>query len=225
VLRCGVSSTRLDEPFLFLWTNGNDDFVRWKGRKSVADGETDVRLTGTSFDGLAGKLVSRVFSDVLGMTDRLLVVGEPVEHALPYDRHHDLDRLGLPDMRAQHVVRMFDRADDEDVLAHDGNVPPEDRRLQIDRLDVQVVDDRLMRIEAGELERVPEHRAGFRHRLLSRCGVDDARSTDAPVLADGAGAFYEFAFIDRFVDHRTDGGGDLIAQARRTQAGRRPDLD
>jgi hypothetical protein len=23
-------------------------------------------------------------------------------------------------MRAQHVVRMFDRADDEDVLAHDG---------------------------------------------------------------------------------------------------------
>ncbi len=90
---------------------------------------------------------------------------------------------------------------------------------------MQVVDDRLMRIEAGELEGVPEYRAGFRDRLLSRCGVDDPRSTDASVLADGAGVFYEFALIDRFVDHRTDGGGDLIAQARRTQAGRRPDLD
>jgi len=53
-----------------------------------------------------------------------LVVGEPVEHALPYDRHHDLDRVGLPDMRAQNVVRMFDGADYEDVPAHDGNVPP-----------------------------------------------------------------------------------------------------
>ena len=90
---------------------------------------------------------------------------------------------------------------------------------------MQVVDDRLMWIEAGELEGVPEYRAGLRDRLLSRCGVDDPRSTDAPVLADGAGAFYEFALIDRFVDHRTDGGGDLVAQARRTQAGRRPDLD
>jgi hypothetical protein len=81
-----------------------------------------------------------------------------------------------------------------------------------------------MRIEAGELEGVPEYRASFRDRLLSRCGVDDPRSTDTPVLADGAGAFYKLALIDRFVDHRTD-GGDLVAQARRTQAGRRPDLD
>jgi hypothetical protein len=82
-----------------------------------------------------------------------------------------------------------------------------------------------VRIEAGELERVPEYRAGFRDRLLSRCGVDDQCSTDAPVLANGAGAFHEFAFIDRFVDHRTDCGEDLVAHARRTQAGRRPDLD
>jgi len=54
------------------------------------------------------------------------------------------------------------------------------------RLDVQVVDGRLVRIELGELEGVPEYRAGFRDRLLSRCGVDDPRSTDAPVLAHGA---------------------------------------
>jgi hypothetical protein len=57
------------------------------------------------------------------MTERLLVVGKPIEHALPYDRHHDLDRIGLPDVGAQYLVRMFDGADDEDVPAHNGNVP------------------------------------------------------------------------------------------------------
>jgi hypothetical protein len=124
VLRCRVGRARLDEPFLFLRTNRHDDFVRRKGRKSVADGETDVRLPGTSVDGLAGKSLGRALSDPLRMTERFLVVGEPVEHALPYDRHHDLDRLGLPDMRAHYVVGMFDGADDEDVPAHDGNVPP-----------------------------------------------------------------------------------------------------
>ncbi len=124
MLRCGVGRTRLDEPFLFFRTNRHDDLVRRKGRESVADGETDVRLTCTSIDGLAGKLFGRAFGNPLRMTDRFLVVGEPVEHALPYDRHHDLDRVGLPDMRAQNVVRLFDGADDEDVLAHAGNVPP-----------------------------------------------------------------------------------------------------
>jgi hypothetical protein len=134
LLRRGVGRARLDEPFLFLWTNRNDDLVRRKGRKSVADGETDVRLPGTSIDRLAGKLLGRVFSDPLGMTDRCLVVGEPVEHALPYDRHHDLDRLGLPDVRAQHVVRMFDRADDEDVLAHElGASPSSTARKDVDQ--------------------------------------------------------------------------------------------
>jgi hypothetical protein len=120
LLRCGVGRARLDEPFLFFRTNRNDDFVRRKSRKSVADGETDVRLPGTSIDCLAGKSIGRAFSDPLRMTERFLVVGQPVEHALPYDRHYDLDRVGLPDMRAQCVVCMFDGADDEDVLAHDG---------------------------------------------------------------------------------------------------------
>jgi hypothetical protein len=119
---CGVGRDRLDEPFLFSRTNCNDDFVRRKGRKSVADGETDVCLPGNSIDGLAGKLLGRAFSDPLRMTERLLVGGKPVEHALPYDRHHNLDRVGLADMRLQYVVRMFDGADDEDVPAHDGNV-------------------------------------------------------------------------------------------------------
>jgi hypothetical protein len=123
VLRCGIGRTRLDESFLFFRTNRNDNFVRRKGRESVADGETDVRLPGNSIDGLAGKLLGRAFSDSLRMTERFLVVGEPVEHALPYDRHHDLDRVGLPNICAQYVVGMFDGADDENVPAHDGNVP------------------------------------------------------------------------------------------------------
>ena len=90
---------------------------------------------------------------------------------------------------------------------------------------MQVVDDRLVRIEVGELHGVPQYRAGFRDRLLSRCGVDDPRSTDPAVLADGTGAFDELASVDGVVDHCTDGGGDLVGQARRTQAGWRPDLD
>jgi hypothetical protein len=52
------------------------------------------------------------------MTERFLVVGEPVERALPYNRHHDLDGFGVPNMPAQNVVSMFDGADDEDVPAH-----------------------------------------------------------------------------------------------------------
>jgi hypothetical protein len=52
------------------------------------------------------------------MTERLLVVGEPVEHALPDDRHHDLDRLGLSNMGTQDVICLFDGADDENVLTH-----------------------------------------------------------------------------------------------------------
>ena len=124
VLWCGFGRDRLDEPFLFLRTNGNDDFVRRKSRKSVADGETDVRLPSDGIDGLAGKLLGRAFSDPLRMAERFLIGGEPVEHPLPYDRHHDLDRFSLPDLRAQDVVRVFDGADDEHVPAHDGNVPP-----------------------------------------------------------------------------------------------------
>jgi hypothetical protein len=71
-----------------------------KGRRSVANRGTDVRLPGNSIDGLARKLLDRAFGDPLRMTERVLFLGEPVEYALPY-RHHDLDGFGLPDMRAQ----------------------------------------------------------------------------------------------------------------------------
>jgi hypothetical protein len=118
VLRCGVRRVRLDEPFLFVRTNRNDDFVRRKRRKSVANGETDIRLTSRSIDGLARQLLGRAFGDPLRMTERFLVVGEPVERALPYNRHYDLDGFGVPNMPAQDVVGTFDGADDEDVPAH-----------------------------------------------------------------------------------------------------------
>jgi hypothetical protein len=92
-----------------------------KGRKSVADGETEVRLPATAST-VALESCSAVRSATrLRMRERFLVAGEPVEHALAYDRHHDLDRVGLPDMRAQYVIRMLDRADDEDVPAHGRN--------------------------------------------------------------------------------------------------------
>ena len=118
VLRCGLRRVRLDEPFLFVRTNRNDDFVRRKRRKSVANGETDIRLTSRSIDGLARQLLGRAFGDPRRMTERFLVVGEPVERALPYNRHHDLDGFGVPNMPAQNVVGMFDGADDEYVPAH-----------------------------------------------------------------------------------------------------------
>jgi len=115
---------RLDEPFLLVRTNRNDDLIRRKSCKSIADRETNVRLASTCLDGLAGKGRGRVFGYSFCATERLLVVCKPVEHALPYDRHHDLDCVGRTYMSAQNVVSMFDGADDEDVSGHDGNVPP-----------------------------------------------------------------------------------------------------
>ena len=132
VLRCGVGRDRFNEAFLFVRTNRNDDFVGRKGRKSVADGEIDVRLPGNGVDGVARKLLGRALGDTLGMTERFLVVGEPVEQALPYDRHHDLDRVGLPDMRPKNVVRMLNGADDENVPAHDRNVPTGAKVLSVE---------------------------------------------------------------------------------------------
>jgi hypothetical protein len=118
-MRRAVGRDRLDEPFLLARTDRNDDLVRGKGRKSVADGETDVRLAGNSIDRLAREVLGRAFGDLLRMIESFLVAGEPVEYALPYDGDNDLDGVGLPDVRAQDVVRMFDGADDEDVPAHD----------------------------------------------------------------------------------------------------------
>src|ERR671923_1695513 len=114
---------RLDEALLVLGTNGNHDLIGGKGRKGIADGETDVRIAGDSLDRLAGKSLGRLFGDLLGVTERLLIAGEPVDQALPRDRHDDLDRVGLADPVLEDVVGILDGADHQDVLVHDRNVP------------------------------------------------------------------------------------------------------
>jgi hypothetical protein len=102
----------------------DDDLVGLERCESVADREVDVGLAGNGLNRLARKLLGGAFRDPLRTTVRLFVVREPVEYSLPHNGHHDLDRVCLADVRAQNVVCMFDGADDEDVPAHDDNVPP-----------------------------------------------------------------------------------------------------
>ena len=128
LLRCTVRRVRLDEAFLFVWSHRDNDFVRRKRRERVSNGETDIRLACRGTDGRAGKLLGGTFGDVLRMTERLFVVCEPVERALTYDWHDNLDCFSVPDIRPQSIVCMFDGADDEDVPAHARNVP--DRRTR-----------------------------------------------------------------------------------------------
>ena len=99
-MRCALGREGLDEPFLLVRANRNDDLVGGKGRERVTDGKTEVRLTGNGINWFAREPLGRLFGDSLRMAERLLVVGEPVECALAYDRHHDLDRVVLPEVRA-----------------------------------------------------------------------------------------------------------------------------
>jgi len=123
MLRCVLGRHRLDESFLVIRANRNDDLLGRKGRKRVADGKIELRLAGNSINRLSGKPLGRAFGDPLSLTECSLVVGEPVEYALPCDRDHDLDRVGLAELSTQGVVRMLNRADHEDVLAHGETVP------------------------------------------------------------------------------------------------------
>jgi hypothetical protein len=137
VLRCGLGRVRLDASFLFVRTHRNDDFVRRKRRKSVANGEIDIGLAGRSVDRLSGQLFGRVVGDLRRMSERFFVVREPVEGTLAYNRHHDLDRFGVPDIRAQSVIRMFDGADDQNVPAHELSVSPRSTPCKRDSLPCQ----------------------------------------------------------------------------------------
>ena len=49
-----------------------------------------------------------VFCDVLRVGERLLVVREPVQNALPHDRHDDLQLVDLTEVSPQHVFWMID---------------------------------------------------------------------------------------------------------------------
>jgi hypothetical protein len=118
VLRRVLGRDQFDQPFLFVRPNRNDDLVGRKGGESVTDGKTDVCFARDSISGLAWKPLGRAFRDSLRLPERFLVAGEPVEYALPCDWHHDLDRVGLAEVRPQEALCVFDRADHEDVLAH-----------------------------------------------------------------------------------------------------------
>jgi len=117
VLRSVLGRHGLDESFLVIWANGNDDLFGRKARKRVADGKGDFRLAGNGINRLSGKPLGRAFSDPLCLTKCFFVVGEPVEDALPCDGDHHLDCVVLAELSTQGVVRMLNRADDEDVLA------------------------------------------------------------------------------------------------------------
>ena len=116
---------RLDEALLVFGMNGNDDLIGRKRCKGVADGETDVRVAGNGIDRLPGKSLGRSFGDPFGVTERLLVAGEPVEQALPCNRHDNLNRVGLPELGAESIVGIFNGADHQDVSGHGDNVPSE----------------------------------------------------------------------------------------------------
>ena len=122
MLRRAVGRGRLHVSLLLARSNRNHDLVRRKRRECVANREADIRLTRRRIDCLARQLLGRTFGDPLSMTERFLVVGEPVEGALPYNRHHDLDAFCVAKMPTQDVVGMFDGAVDKDVSPHDRNV-------------------------------------------------------------------------------------------------------
>jgi hypothetical protein len=106
---------RFHLSFLIGRPNRYDNLVRSEGCKRVANRQFDICFTCLGLHSLAGQVRGNGFCNVLGVTERLLVIGEPVEHALAHDRYHDLELVAFTDVPPQHVLRMIDGTDDEDV--------------------------------------------------------------------------------------------------------------
>ena len=121
MLRRGFGRDRLDKTFLLVRPQHHDDLVGGKARERIAHGEPQVGLTGNGVRGLARQHLSRSLSHLLSVTECLLVVREPVEKSLPDHRHDHLDGVGLADVSAQELLRMFDGADHEHISTHDRN--------------------------------------------------------------------------------------------------------
>jgi hypothetical protein len=170
VLRRCVGRAGLHVPLLLFRTNRNHDLVRRKRRKSVVNGKPDIRLAGRRLDGLARKLICRAFGNPLRTPEGFLVIGEPIEHALPHNRYHNLDGFGVPDMPAQNVVGMFDGADDKHVPAHDGTdalgAPSAPARNDVDESD-ESNDDHRSHGDDGDRGRGEDHTT-FLHLPSSR---------------------------------------------------------
>jgi len=134
---------RFHLSFLIRWPHRYDNLVRCEGCERVANRQVDICFTRLGLDSLAGQVGGHVFRHVLGVTERLLIIGEPVEHALADDRYHDLELVAFTDVPAQHVLRMIDGTDDEDVshttrnarlsnaeTTHNRKEPTRDRRRE-----------------------------------------------------------------------------------------------
>jgi hypothetical protein len=106
---------RFHRSFLIRWPHRYDDLVRCEGCKRVANRQVDISFTRLGLDSLAGQLGGHVLCNMLGVTERLLVIGEPVEHALANDRYHDLELVAFTDVPPQDILWMIDGTDDEDV--------------------------------------------------------------------------------------------------------------
>ena len=134
---------RFHLSFLIRWPHRYDNLVRCEGCERVANRQVDICFTCLGLDSLAGQVGGHVFCNVLGVTECLLVIGEPVEHALAHDRYHDLELVAFTDVAPQHVFWMIDGTDDEDVshttrnarlsnaeTTHNRKEPTRDRRRE-----------------------------------------------------------------------------------------------
>ena len=117
------SGDRFDLSFLIRWPHRYDYLVRCEGCERVANRQVDICFTCLGLDSLAGQMRGHGFCNVLGVTERLLVVGEPVEHALAHDRYHDLELVAFTDVPPQQVFWMIDGTDDKDVSHRTGLMP------------------------------------------------------------------------------------------------------
>ena len=118
---------RFHLSFLIGRPNRYDNLVRSEGCKRVANRQFDICFTCLGLDSLAGQMRGHGFCNVLGVTERLLVIGEPVEHALAHDRYHDLELVAFTDVPPQDVFWMIDGTDDEDVSHSTRRCPPQQR--------------------------------------------------------------------------------------------------
>ena len=113
---CARSPSRAPEPFSFVRTNRNDDFVRRKRRKTLTRRDAH-RLTSTVASTVSPQRPPRVRADPCRMTERFLVVGEPVEAPC-----RTTGTTTLTVSASQHAGakrrHAFDGADDEYVPAH-----------------------------------------------------------------------------------------------------------
>jgi len=95
---CIGSRVRLNRPFLISWPHRDHDLIGWKGRQSVANRQLNVCFARPRVDSLTRELRGHVFRDVLGVSEGLLVISQPVEEALANNRYDNLDLVGCLDV-------------------------------------------------------------------------------------------------------------------------------